>query len=130
LWQHSGVRDLDALEWAATLLVISPVMLASYRTRKFLLNVERKRQWNDNLDNLIFQAALTTGAKYLPWIATSLAATLILLFQTSHLKETPFITEIAYSLTFYFLAVAVVSLLLAPVPPAKPFMEFMGNKDS
>ncbi len=127
IWKYSGVRELSILEWTTTLLIVGFALLASYRIRKYLLNIESQREWNSDLDNLLFRAFLTTSAKYLPWIASSFSASLILFFQTNEVKHTPFIVELAYSLTLYFLVIAIVSLILAPSHPAKPFLTFMGD---
>jgi len=122
---YSGIKDIEPLEWGTGVIVIVVVLVFSLKIKKTLIKISDRNKWNENLDNVLMHSAITTGARYIPYIMLSLSSYLMLLYISYDVDQSLFITQLSMALTLYFLCVSITHFVLSPIAPAKPILKDM-----
>jgi small-conductance mechanosensitive channel len=124
IFSYSGIREVDAKD---LILAIGAVLISIFIgiwSRKRLLLLERKRQWQDKFSENLLRATLTTLAYELPYLLGSAVAAISSVIIILEVEKTPFVTQFFVGLLVFFLATTVIRLLFSPFPPAKVFVSF------
>ena len=127
IWRHMGVDSIPSSDWVAALIAAIILLVAAFQLRRLMTDFEKRHKWNDDPDNLFMRGFLTTFARYLPWLLLSTFFFIFIYYETSDHKKLTFIAQFSFALVSYMISVFVVSLLISPTPPAKPFLYFMGD---
>ncbi len=122
--RHSGVKEMDVADIAASIIVIIISIFSGYFISKKLLSIERRRQWQDDFSENFFRALLVTLAYSFPYILGSSVAALSSVVITLEVEEVPFVTEFFVGLLVFFITITIIRLLLDPPPPAKLYISF------
>ncbi len=125
LVERSGVKNITLVQWSVGFLVLALVIFLSFRIRFILHKKSENTDWSDHLDSLLLHSLITTSARYAPHILGFLVSYLLLLYVNYGLGQTLFITQFTLTMLTYFIFVAVISLFLSPVAPAKPILSHL-----
>ncbi len=123
-WKHAGIQELDATQTLIIFSIVILTVLIGLWIRRYLLNIERRIEWIDDFSEHFAQAALTTFAKYLPWLFGAATAALILYIATKNISPTPFVTTLVVALLIFLAFITAVRFIFSPVPPAQTFIDF------
>jgi small-conductance mechanosensitive channel len=123
-WKHAGIQELDAIHALVVFIIVVLTTLIGLWIRRLLLKLESSIEWHDDFSEHFAQAALTTFARYLPWLFGSATAALILYIVTKDIAPTPFITTLAISLLIFVAFITAVRFIFSPVKPAQTFIDF------
>ena len=123
-WMHGGIQELDATDALIIFSLVILTTLIGLWIRRILLKLERRIEWQDDYSEHFAHAALTTIARYLPWLFGASTAALILNIITRDISPTPFITTLATALMIYLAFITVVRFIFSPVKPAQAFIDF------
>ena len=123
-WKHAGIQELDATHALIVFIIVVLTTMIGLWIRRLLLKLESSIEWHDHFTEHFTQAALTTFAKYLPWLFGSATAALILYIVTIDIAPTPFITTLAISLSIFVAFITAVRFIFSPVKPGQTFIDF------
>jgi potassium-dependent mechanosensitive channel len=123
-WQHAGIQDLDVTESMIVFAIVILAIVIGLWVRRLLLKLEQRIEWQDHFTEHFTQAALTTFAKYLPWLFGASTAALILFIVTKDISPAPFVTTLAIALLIYLAFITAVRFIFSPVEPAQTFLDF------
>jgi small-conductance mechanosensitive channel len=123
-WKHTGLQQLDKDDAISALVFVLLAALIGIWMRRLLLKLEHRIKWIDDFSEHFAQAALTTSARYLPWLLGASTAALFLYVKTKSISPTPFITTLAITLSIYLAFITIVRFIFSPVKPAKTFFDF------
>ena len=124
IFKNSGIREIDALNAALSLLAVFIAVAIGVWLRRKLLSLESKRHWQDDFSENLIRAILTTLSYSSPYLMGSAAAAVASVVITLDAAEVPFITEFFIGLLIFFIVTTAIRLLLTPDPPAKLFLSF------
>lgn len=124
VFKHSGINEIDILDVSLSVVAVLISIFFGIWLRKKLLRLESQRQWQDKFSENLIRAVLTTLSCSAPYLIGSTVAAITSVIITMEVSEIPFVTEFFVGLLIFFLATTVIRLLLAPYPPAKPFLSF------
>jgi len=125
--EHAGIKDIASIEWATGFVVVIVIGVFSLRARKSLIKISETNSWDDDLDSLLMHSALTTGARYMPYLLISIFSYFMLYYISFNNKQTLFITQLFMAISLYFLCVSITHFILSPIAPAKPILKDMGD---
>ncbi|MFV2005490.1 MAG: mechanosensitive ion channel domain-containing protein [Gammaproteobacteria bacterium] len=124
VFKRSGIHEVDTLDLALSSVAVILSILFGIWLRKKLIRLESKRQWQDDFSENLIRAVLTTVSYSAPYLIGSAAAAISSVVITLEVAEVPFVTELFVGLLVFFVSTALIRLLFAPYPPAKPFLSF------
>jgi len=124
-WKHAGLRLLDTPMVVVDLLIVIVAIIIGIWIRRFLRKLEQTIDWlEDDFAENLARAAITTFARYSPWLFGAAATALILYLKTRQISPTPFITTFSIGLLIYIAFLAGVRFIFSPVKPARAFIDF------
>ncbi|MBN4063626.1 mechanosensitive ion channel family protein [Cardiobacterium sp. AH-315-I02] len=124
IFSRSGIRELDTVALILSAVAILIAAFIGFWSRKKLLLLEKKRQWQDAFSENLLRAILTTLAGSAPYLVVSAVAAISSVILTLEVAEIPFIMELFIALFVFFVTTFFVRLLFSPQPPATLFIFF------
>ncbi|MHB8426747.1 MAG: mechanosensitive ion channel family protein [Acidiferrobacterales bacterium] len=123
LVRHSGFDQLTPADfWILSILAVAAALigiLLRRRLSRFAVHRRREAGFSGN-----FGMSMTTAVgRYLPYLLASASVALYLRLSIGEQAPLPLINLAAYGLPAYFMALAIICLFLAPVPPAQPYVQ-------
>ncbi|MBT8440556.1 MAG: hypothetical protein KJO91_12560, partial [Gammaproteobacteria bacterium] len=123
-WKHAGLQEIDATQSVIDGFIVVLMIFVGIWLRRLLLRLEKSVDWIDDFVEKFVRAAITTFARYAPWLFGASTAALILHITTREITPTPFITTFATGFLIYLAFIAVVRFIFSPVQPAQHFISF------
>lgn len=124
IFSRSGIREMDTVALVLSAVAIFIAVFIGFWSRKKLLLLEKKRQWQDAFSENLLRATLTTLAGSAPYLIVSSVAAISSVILTLEMAEIPFIMELFIGFFVFFIATFVIRLLFSPAPPATLFIFF------
>ncbi len=123
LQKHSGLELLTPLHWLILLVSTAFALLVGWSLRRALLGWAGRHAWHaDEFSSRFLRALIVTLGHYAPHLLGSTAAAILFYAVTHQMTPIPFITVIAVGLPPFFAFLVLVRFVLAPPPPATPFL--------
>lgn len=122
LLRDSGLAALPWVAFAGLLLIGGLGVVLGMRLRRLLLAHFTRHTLTPGMTGGLIRSALATSALYAPFLITAAAVAVYLTLVSLGQWPLPFITLLSYGLALYYLLVGFIRLMLAPAPPAAPFL--------
>ncbi len=122
LQRHSGIELLLPVDWLILAAAAVVAILIGIVLRRRTLKWAAQRGWDSSFSGHFGKSTAITFAHFTLELLLSITVALFFNFTLGNSAQLPFVSFVAYGLPFYFLAVAVIRLFLAPFPPAETFV--------
>ena len=119
---HSGLEQLEVRDWLVLVILFPLALAVGIRIRKRLLAWIRQSEWPREFSSRFVQALVATLGHYAPQVLVMLAAAGFFYYQSRGADPMPFTAVLSYSVLIFFVAVAVLRLLLWPPSPARLYL--------
>ncbi len=120
--ERSALVQLSAGQWGVLALVLAVGGAIGGLMRQLLRHWVGRHRWQGNLSSEMGRCLVTSFAHYAAHLFFSVAAAGFFFFATHHIRPIAVANVFAYGLPVYFALLMAVHMLLAPFPPAEPFL--------
>ncbi len=120
--ERSALVQLSAKQWGLLLFALGVAAAVGGVIRRQLTHWVQQHRWHRNLSSRLGRCLATSFAHYAPHMFFSVAAAGFFFLATHDMKPIPVANVFTYGLPVYFLLLILSHSLIAPFPPAEPFL--------
>jgi len=121
LSDNSGLTSIETSDILVFSIIVITAFFISASFRRRMINWTNHHPKSDTLSSRFTRAFMSVAAYYMPHLLVSTSAAIFCYVMTSDVSPVPFLCVIAYGLPLFFVAFALIELILDPRKPAVSF---------